>query len=942
MKSIFSARWKGLLPLIVFTSAMSLVFQNCGEGFSLNDSSASSTTQLQPPSGDIPKSESDFYLKMYSRSLLAPAANLNQNCAIVTPLSPLPLVTHYPNVGDSQVPPVGSTNTREGTPNIDTSRFNLPTVGGFIGNSYSLSSYSNNPTDLQFFYDQVSHLCTGNLNKVRFVQVRHRIEKNGDLAALLDLNAPYFQILHGILFKNNLLTVVVPPGWQRGVSYNTPTLMNGFYDLNHNLMGVEGRYLLRVLGQTYEELGSSGFGILWNGNGAIASRTVDNISYSEINDFLKIYLNDLGASPEKFITFGGSRGGMTALNLASHPNVTAMKVALAYAAAPAYRLQHVAEMISPTIPFLPYAADWSIGLIGSWKSKFRHPSGYTNRTAFAGLDSNKAHLKVLTGSHDPALMESDFNLLTPRKISKLKSNKTQIYLEVSTHDHIVPSIDQFKLYKDAIANDLDVEVRINYLLGHWSDHQARDQKLLVAYKALMTQDYTPRLRFITADLVQSYIGQADGSTVKMASASAPLTVELPRFMVDEARSIITATGPRNGRYLMLFKKGEKNIIHALPLDGEGLALAQMKTNLFVEPGDYRLVGTYRLGVFGTPQAKVKFIATNKPEYPLVVTRHIGEIPPDILPVFSGALLEAIHGARGEKSYFNPGVVHGSNYGFLAVGEEPIPQEELDLIAPTAPKPAQMSCSVTSGTLANFSMSGKIIPDSTHFNKTGHYFVTGHDVLRNEWYSFDGTNWVKLDATNSNLLSIPGNPFTSAGISGSIFNQMNLSAYPGGKIYLGYGLNPDKNLAYSEMNQSGRKQLCTVLPNQITLARYTCTVTNNKLSSFSMSATIKPLSTLQGQPGRYFIRGKVGNDWYYFNGSIWTKYDGNDNTFHDIQGVTTLTTDGLSKVVFSNTDLTAYAGGEIHIGYGAGATKAEAWQDLVNNVSYKKCATLPSQ
>ena len=61
---------------------------------------------------------------------------------------------------------------------------------------------------------------------------------------------PDFQVLHGLVFKNNLFTVVVPPMWSKSSSGGLPTLFNGFYDLNNNLMMLEGASMFETLAQT--------------------------------------------------------------------------------------------------------------------------------------------------------------------------------------------------------------------------------------------------------------------------------------------------------------------------------------------------------------------------------------------------------------------------------------------------------------------------------------------------------------------------------------------------------------------------------------------------------------------------------------------------------------------------------------------------------------------
>lgn len=935
MKIIVSSHKKAVLLLFLVPTVISLMFQNCSPGFEVNSSREPSPSQLLTPSDSTPSSYSDIFFRMHQQTRRKETAKLQNQCEILGSASPLPLVTHYPNIGDAQVPPIEIVNPKEGQPNIDTSRFDLPVVGKYLADHYSFLPYSPNATHLQKFQYLMLPLCTGNLSRVRFIQVVNRIEKNGDLAALLDSHVDYFQVLHGIVFRNNVLTVVVPPNWKKGAAHNVPTLMNGFYEINANLMDHVGPFLFQVLGESYAQMRASGFGILWNGGGAIASRTMDSISYAELNAFLNIFVNDLGAARNKFITFGSSRGGVTALNLASHPAISAMNVALAYSSVPVYRPYDVAHLTSTTIPLLMSAADWSVGFTGAWKNQFRHPAGYINRSSFVGLDGVRSHLKVLTGSYEPDIMDADHNLLTPRKSAKLKKNGTQIFLEVGSHDFIVPSVDQFRLYQDALAQDLDVEVRINYLLGHYHDTAIRHQKISFAFRELLAKDYTPSLRLIDHHLVQAFMAHPDGSLSKMNGASAPLTVELPRFIVNDVRPAVTVTGPRNAKYVLLFQKNQQNITHRLFLDGRGIGVSNLNAKLFTQEGDYRLVGAYRLGNYDRPEAKIRFVATTKDPSQLVVTRYTQEIPADILPMVGSSVVETIHGANNSQSYFYPGVYHGSNFGFVSVGEEPIPLKDLEILVPSTPTAAVMSCAVTNPVLSSFSMRGQVIAESAHFGQPGHYFVAGFDVLRNEWYTFDGRTWLKYGGTEATLLSLPSRGLDAAGVEGLIFDRMDLSAYPGGKIYLGYGLGATKKQAYEEMMGSARHRNCATLPDHIQPAQYRCRVTNSQLARYSMTATIQPASIDTGRAGYYFVAGKANGKLYTYNGSTWKEYDESEASLNSLAAAT-LSTQGITRKVFENADLTDFRGGVVYVGYGIGSQLKEAWEDALNNKRYKEC------
>ena len=131
---------------------------------------------------------------------------------------------------------------------------------------------------------------------------------------------------------------------------------------------------------------------------------------------------------------------------------------------------------------------------------------------------------------------------------------------------------------------------------------------------------------------------------------------------------------------------------------------------------------------------------------------------------------------------------------------------------TVPTSEQMDCTVTKRMLSSYSMDGKIIPAPSHAGAAGRYFVAGFDPNEQAWWSFDGANWTKHDGQDANFKALEGlTSLAAGGISGAVFVDTNLSIFPRGILYVGYGVGATQSAAWSEMLAQGRYRICDVLP-----------------------------------------------------------------------------------------------------------------------------------
>ena len=659
---------KTILGSLLALAVTALLFQNCSNtGFSSTLSSTSSSgadsaaTAFSNPITQ-PTSESQFVKNQFGGHLSSFVAAVAPTSCQVIGDNYSNLVTHYPRLGDHEQANY-NVAAEHFQPLYDFLRFGMPSPGRYIGSNFSVFAKSE-PAQVEAL---LKKLCALGLNKVKFVQGAYEIKKAGDLSALVEPNVAYFQVLHGLVYKKNMFSVVVPPNWRAGIANQRPTLFNGFYDLTDDFLSLEGPPMFEILSQTYTDKGDTAFGILWNGNGAIGSRTLDLPAFSELDEFLRIYLADLGAASNKLVTFGISRGGVTAFNVGAHPLVS-MKAAFVYSANPPYRLRDVGELTGPTVPLLLSATDWSVGFLNSWYQSFRHPTGIAGREDYAGLNGFDSHMKALTGTTSSSAIDADFNLITPGKIAKLKAAQTQIVLEVGSHDFICPSVDQFRWYQDAIAAGLDVEVRRNYLAGHNMDYSNRNQRLIGVIKQLLTGPYSASsMRFVTKALVSNTLAQPDGSFKTLnVSGGSPLTLEFPRYMIDEAPSHILATGTPGLIVHILIEMNGVNSVETLNLDAQGIAKLKLN-NAKYPAGDYIFRGAFIAGADLKPKYSVAFLSTTKEPRGIVMSSLIGKTIPTNINA-SAEVFKATHGLNSEISYFNPGVPVGTNLGLLQTGD----------------------------------------------------------------------------------------------------------------------------------------------------------------------------------------------------------------------------------------------------------------------------------
>ena len=122
---------------------------------------------------------------------------------------------------------------------------------------------------------------------------------------------------------------------------------------------------------------------------------------------------------------------------------------------------------------------------------------------------------------------------------KLIQNKTQIFLEMGSHDYIVPSVDQLKLFDTASIAGIKIEGRVNYLLGHHFDNDARREKLNFVLENLITNSET---NFIQPQRLNYYIASPEGTFSTTDNNKRLASIELPRIISNEVDTVSIGYG----------------------------------------------------------------------------------------------------------------------------------------------------------------------------------------------------------------------------------------------------------------------------------------------------------------------------------------------------------------------------------------------------------------
>lgn len=499
----------------------------------------------------------------------------------------LPLLTHYDaktstfSLLGTDVPDLYNTNAQQEYlsgkfPVYYYANEFLPSKDNYLANKYDQSAPDN--TIVKSMLDKV---CENTGIRYQLTQPGIEVVNRTAFQNTLKYNNSSATIIHSLVYRNNLFTVILPKNWNNNkTSY--PLVINGFYGLNNSLVTNPGPDIMTMLGKYYNINNHGAIAVLWNGNGSTATYTTNPNAYRDLNDFLEIIIPELNINRNKVFALGGSRGAYTALSIASHPAITSVNVRAVWASNPFSDIALLHKIRSATTPSSLVTTDWLTGYYASWENP--------NINDLITIDPNES------------------SLTTSYRIKKLKRNKTEIILDIGSHDDIIASIDKYKLFEKFISSGVRTEVRLNYLNGHTPDETERYKRMLdIMIKVDRHQSWKS---VINRNKIFYAIATEDGSNVPLIvkKSNKPFLLELPSYFNDRVPSQILAYGQPNTQYQITFFNESLDIFEQISLktNTQGYYYRQLI------PSDLSYGSLRLVDVFQSHKGKLDLYKSTKP------------------------------------------------------------------------------------------------------------------------------------------------------------------------------------------------------------------------------------------------------------------------------------------------------------------------------------------
>ncbi len=373
------------------------------------------------------------------------------------------------------------------------------------------------------------------------------------------------QVIHALTEEGALFTVMLPPGWHAEDPPGThPILLWGFYDLHESVFdlydGVPGGGWADVLLETVAASGKDGgrgvLGVVWNGGGALGSASLNPAFPRQVAAIVHRVARDYGGAPDWIVSFGGSRGGVSALRTAVEGAFSPFRVVLAIAAVPPTHIGEHAEMVSTTYPGLLGHRAWTVGYADAWREDWRYPSCGAH-PVLHGTTAVEAHRYVLTGHRDAAGSD-ETGLVAPFSIDALHSEGTQIFLQVGEHDFIVPYAHQMEFAYRGLQAALSMDVAVLLQSGHTALHEIGASEMakyaLLRRAAARLADPTmdlsgPVPSFVEAGRTRYFVARRDvAHHVEVHPSHLPASVDVPAIAFRDSRLVVSVVGPPMSHY----------------------------------------------------------------------------------------------------------------------------------------------------------------------------------------------------------------------------------------------------------------------------------------------------------------------------------------------------------------------------------------------------------
>ncbi len=433
------------------------------------------------------------------------------------------VVTHWPGVGGTGAP--AFSRGMYGACYLEWGPGYFPTLDQYLTNTYARSSVPQSKA-----MEVLGSLCEGGGN-VPF----RMINAVGDFygRVLQAEGQGYAQIINNVVVEGSLATIILPPYWRRNGTY--PIVFQGFYDINENLyLGFgEAQTIAKWIALSGIAGRTGAIGVIWNGGGSITSATTHphaRYQFSKVIDLVALYA---GGDRHRIIMLGGSRGGSTALGMASNPEGYNYTVTFLYSGVPGVKYGTHARLIGPTMPAQVPGLS-STGFADAWRSGWTYPAGCGGRPELVGMTARQALAHTILGSADFDWVDRENSPVSDRFVQGLKARGTQVVLNIGTHDEYIPHGTQLEYLNKLRAYGVPVEAHVLVRGGHGDVPGLRESKIQNAILSYVQPGADPALRTVNP-ITQYYRLNRDTQQLEPFSTPGgrtPVTVEVPRVLLS--------------------------------------------------------------------------------------------------------------------------------------------------------------------------------------------------------------------------------------------------------------------------------------------------------------------------------------------------------------------------------------------------------------------------
>ena len=261
--------------------------------------------------------------------------------------------------------------------------------------------------------------------------------------------------------ENSIGSFILPPGWtSTAPAASYPILFNGFYDLNGNTIQGTGPQFIRTLGALYRNPAGPRrvLGVLWNGGGASACFTFQPSAYEGGAKLIADAASLLRGDPERLVFTGGSRGGITALELASNPLGKPYTAKFCIAVAPQYTPGLAVLTANPTYSLGMGSIPIVTGYADAWISTWVEPA--------TGLTGRQLTAFNLLGSTNLVSIDTNQAVDSTLYLNSLAAEGTRVVLRVGTNDFSVGYAQAVDYTAHMRSLGIPSRLEVHYRFGH--------------------------------------------------------------------------------------------------------------------------------------------------------------------------------------------------------------------------------------------------------------------------------------------------------------------------------------------------------------------------------------------------------------------------------------------------------------------------------------------